>query len=559
MSLSRRTFLETLVAGTAALVTAPVSRLFAQGGVPRLQAGNPLFIPPLLTGETLTAAPSTREFWSGVQTPVLGLNGTTPGPTIRLRRGETFSTRLVNNIDESLILHWHGVFAPAAMDGHPKYAIQPGQTFDYSFGVSQQAGTFFYHSHTHGKTARQVYMGLAGLFIIDDDEQDALGLPTGEFDVPLLLQDRRFDAQKNLLYNLEDSMHMEGYLGDTALINGTIDAELTVKRALYRFRLVNGSNARIYKIVVGNNHPFIMIASDGGLLEKPVSMTSLFLSPGERAEVLVDFSAFAPGDVVHLNSAAWVGGSVSPTTQGSALHLMQFIVGEATGAVPAVPASLSVIPPIQVEPEQTDRTFEFSMVGMVSYVNKQTYDMMRIDAEVPYHAVHVWELSGRSNAAHPIHIHGVQFQILSRNGNTAIAEHERGWKDTVLLAAWEKVRVAIQFDQHDGEFLLHCHNLEHEDEGMMANFMITSTNSVDPVEPDTLSVFPNPASEVATVTYPAKDFERILTIVDTTGRNLLSLPLVRRSTARPVDVRSLAPGRYFCRIDGQILPLAIVR
>lgn len=559
MSLSRRTFLEALAASTAVLALPPVSRLFAGGGRPHVQSGNPLFLPPLLTGETLTAGPSTVELWPGVQTPVLGLNGTTPGPTIRLRRGETFSTRLVNTIDEPLILHWHGIFAPSAMDGHPKHAIQPGETFEYSFPIIQRAGTFFYHSHTHGKTARQIYRGLAGLFLVDDDEQDALGLPAGEFDVPLLLQDRRFDEQKHLLYNPDDSTHMDGFIGDTALINGTPDAELTVKRALYRFRLVNGSNARIYKIVFGNSHPFIMVASDGGLLEKPITMTSLFLSPGERADVLVDFSAFAPGDVVPLASAKWAGGTVAPTNQGSALHLMQFVVSDATGAVPAVPASLNVISPVPVEPEQTDRTFEFSMVGHTSHVNKLTYDMMRIDAEVPLNTTEVWELSNRSNAAHPIHIHGVQFQIISRNGNTSIAEHERGWKDTVLLSSWEKVRVAMKFDQYDGEFLMHCHNLEHEDEGMMANFMIATTNSVKPTEPEVFSIFPNPASDVVTVLCSGEHRNRSLTVLDTVGRDVLSLAIPPHATRQTLNVRSLAPGRYFCRLDGQIVLLSIVR
>lgn len=558
MPFSRRTFLETLLAGTAALAAAPATRLFAGGEYPRIQSGNPLFIPPVLTDSTLTAARATAEFWPGVQTDVLTLNGTTPGPTIRVRSGGEFATRLVNNLDEPLILHWHGILAPAAMDGHPKYAVGPGKTFDYSFIVPQQAGTFFYHPHTHGRTARQVYMGLAGLFIVDDDRQDELGLPTGEFDVPLLLQDRRFDEQKQLFYDPMATGHMEGFVGDVALVNGTRDAELTVKRALYRFRLVNGCNARVCRVAFGNSVPFLMIASDGGLLEKPVQLTSLFLSPGERADVLVDFSAFAPGDVVPLVSQAWAGGSISPTTQGSLLSLMQFAVGTDTGAVPAIPAQLNSIPVLTDNPGEPTHTFEFSMVGHESYVNQQMYDMMRIDAEVGLHRTVVWELSNRSNVVHPIHIHGVQFQIISRDGNTNIPEHERGWKDTLLLFSWDKVRVVMRFD-HEGEYLLHCHNLEHEDEGMMMNFMVSPVSGIDPVESELFSVYPNPARDVVTVQCPAGNGSRTFTVIDTTGQTILTQPVGRDAVLFPLDVRPLAPGRYICRLDSHVYPLVIIR
>ena len=266
---------------------------------------NKLLIPNQLFGTVvdgrrqfhLTVAEGSREFLLGKQTPTAGVNGPYLGPTVRLRRGEDVDLTVQNNLDEITTMHWHGMHVPARMDGTPHQKIEPGESWTASFPVDQQAAPLWYHPHPHGSTGRQVYRGVAGLMWIDDDNSDALDLPKtyGVDDIPIVLQDRLFDDDGAFRY----ARNQGAVFGKTMLINGTYNPFLQVESRRIRFRLLNGSNARIYYIGFDDNRAFHQIATDGGFLETPHQTNRVILAPGERAEILVDFS---DGDEVVLKS-----------------------------------------------------------------------------------------------------------------------------------------------------------------------------------------------------------------------------------------------------------------
>jgi FtsP/CotA-like multicopper oxidase with cupredoxin domain len=213
------------------------------------------------------------------------------GPIITVNRGATVRIHFINELTEPSIIHWHGLHVPVDVDGHPRLAINSGEKYTYTFKVSDRAGTYWYHPHPHGRTAIQVYAGLVGLFIVHDEEEKTLGLPEGDFDLPLVIQDRRFDEEGQLSYSGNGMMdQMIGFLGNQFLINGNIDTNFSVKTHPYRFRLLNGSNSRIFKLAWDDNTPLTILGTDGGLLEEPLQRSYVTLAPAQRVDLWVDFS-----------------------------------------------------------------------------------------------------------------------------------------------------------------------------------------------------------------------------------------------------------------------------
>ncbi|MFM1768744.1 MAG: hypothetical protein RJA22_1273 [Verrucomicrobiota bacterium] len=466
---SRREWLKLGAAGAAGLVLAP-ARAWAH-------PGHELRIPPDWAGGTLTAAPGNLEIWPGTQTPALTLNGLSPGPTLRLRPGTRLEATVVNQLTgESLVLHWHGLLGPAAFDGHPRQAVAPGASYAVSIPIVQPPAPCWYHAHTHGATASQVYRGLAGLLLIDDPERDAaLGLPTGARDVPLVLRDWKSNTTYSLTYAPSMFEHMWGYLGNTMLVNGTPQAWFAVDQGLWRFRVLNGCNARILRLGFSDGRTFHVIGSDGGLTGLIEPVTFLDLAPGQRAEVLVSFAGMAVGASVVLRSLAFpivapLAGPAGPR-QGDALDILTFHVDRSGGST-TLPASLPG--PALPDPAQARRTRTFSLgvTNGTHTLNGLTYDLNRLDFTVPAGEVEIWEFANATNNYHPMHAHGAFFRVLTRNGVPAALPADRGWRDTVLVHPNETVRVAVRFGGRPGEFLLHCHNLEHEHE-MMQNFAVT--------------------------------------------------------------------------------------
>jgi FtsP/CotA-like multicopper oxidase with cupredoxin domain len=494
--LNRRTFLKRSALLTA-LASAPVFPPFAtRVGAQSTRPGNPLRLPADWTGGTLSVAPTSLPVWPGFSTDVFAVNGSVPGPTIRVQRGQEFVSQIDNQLAEPLVLHWHGILAPERMDGHPRDAVGAGQSYDLRFPVNQRASTSWYHAHTDLLTAEQVYAGVAGLFIVEDPEEQALDLPRSDHDVPLVIADRRSNAQRQFTYAPTMMDIMAGYLGDVALVNGTPEAWLSVDQNLYRFRLLNGSNARVFKIAFSDDHPFHLIGSDGGLLPAPIQVTSAMLAPGERLEILMDFSGYSLGDSGVLKSLSFpcTGGMMGGPPQGIEMNLMQFYVDDPTGVRQTPPATL--IPFVPHDPDQVQRTRIFTLAAgpMARHtINGQLFEMERIDFAVPFGDLEIWEYRNNSMQPHPMHMHATHFQVLERVGQPDIRPEDRGWKDTVLVDPGETVRVLLRFDAHPGLFVHHCHNLEHEDIGMMQNFEV--------LPPPTLEIQRGP--DATTVSWPS--------------------------------------------------------
>jgi blue copper oxidase len=230
------------------------------------------------------------------------------GPVFRLRKGQRVRIVFTNNLPQQSIVHWHGLKVPDDMDGHPRFAIAPGKTYEYEYQVINRAGTYWYHPHPDMLTGPQVYNGMAGLFLVSDDEESAAGLPAGEFDVPLVIQDRSFDDQNQLVYMPGGTNDQTmGFLGDRIMVNGHPDYTLEVATRPYRLRILNGSNSRVYKLGWQDGTPLTVIGTDGGLLEKPVSKPYVTLAPAERVELWVDFSGRVVGTELQLQSLTFNG------------------------------------------------------------------------------------------------------------------------------------------------------------------------------------------------------------------------------------------------------------
>src|SRR5436190_8277587 len=290
--ITRRTFLKrSTQLGLAATSVPMLAReLFAHSDLSQTLTETPqaLRIPPVISGGSLHLTPANFNIYPGSATSMLLINDSFPAPTIKIKRGETFSATIFNDLQEESVLHWHGIHAPAGMSGHPKDAVDAGKSYSVSFPIVQRASTNFYHPHPHMNTARQVYMGLAGFFLIEDDEELAMALPAGEYDIPLMIQDKRLDAGRQLVYNPKEIDLMSAWLGETILINGTPNAYLEVAPTLYRFRVLNASNGRFYKLAMADGKSFTIIGNDGGFLSDPCSLTSATLAPGERLDLLID-------------------------------------------------------------------------------------------------------------------------------------------------------------------------------------------------------------------------------------------------------------------------------
>lgn len=452
-----------------------------------LVESKPLPIPPLLEDLDpdpnqaefhLTAQQGTSEILDGVESKTLGYNGNILGPVIRVHEGEKVKVKMKNNLGEATTLHWHGLRVDGKYDGGPHSGILSGDTWEPEFTIEQPAATLWYHPHMMQATAKQVYEGLAGLFYIEDEISQSLPIPKdyGANDFPLIIQDRKLDPSGKLKYEPNLTDMMMGLYGNAFLINGAISPYLEVPKGIVRLRLLNGSNGRTYDFSLDNEQLFYQIATDGGFLEAPVEMSKVRLSPGERAEILVDFSDFEPGDHVSLiNTDPDLLNETSDSNDAEVIELMDFVVSDEESGVYDIPEQLTKIE--STDPSSAVKTREFVMagVGETLTINGKVMDMDRIDEEVKLNDTEIWEVSNKRTGmkggmAHPFHMHGVQFQVLDRDGNPP-PTNETGWKDTILVYPGETVRLIATF-KNKGIFMYHCHILEHEDGGMMGQYEV---------------------------------------------------------------------------------------
>ncbi len=470
------------------------------------------------------------------------------GPIIRVRRDQKVRIHLENELPEATIIHWHGLIVPPAMDGHPDQVINPGERYVYEFEVKNRAGSYWFHPHPHGRTGPQVYNGLAGLFLVSDEEEQALALPRGAYDMPLVLQDRTFDGDNQLVYMASGmgSMmdQMMGFLGNRILVNGQPDLQLPVATRAYRLRFYNGSNSRVYKLAWSNGMAMTVIGTDGGLLAQPVQRDYVTLAPAERVEVWADFSKETVGSSLKLQSLAFSGveagtmmgnmpmqnmmGMATTLPNGEPFDVLTVQVDRSESETLTLPTQLATIIPHKVTDAVNGtqpRQFTFAMDNNMAWtINGRTFVINEVAEEetVRFGDLEVWEFvnalssttatdgtggmmggmtgsgshmnhgnqadqTGMMNGemmdfmAHPVHMHGVQFQVMERTispeqqagwATLSAGFVDNGWKDTVLVMPGERVKVLVRFDGYPGMYLYHCHILEHEDQGMMRNFAV---------------------------------------------------------------------------------------
>ena len=446
-----------------------------------LGAKTPLLIPPVLTGPVydLNMQNGTRVFVDGLQTPTAGYNGDFLGPTLIMRKGDDVVMNVTNNIGETTTTHWHGMHVSPEDDGGPHTTILPGATWSPAFTVLDDASTMWYHPHLHHLTNKHVTKGLAGLILVRDEVEAAANLPMtyGVDEFPIVLQDRwiNFDGQ-----------FIVGGLGSTMLVNGTVDPYLEVPAQMVRLRILNGSTERGYNVGLSNGQPLYLVGTDGGLLEAPLAMSRMLLTPGERIDVVVDLSNSMGSNVELIAFNSELTGIDIPGSpngpgdfndlNGKDISLVELRVSAATDqAITALPASILV--PARPTEAQVTKTRTIRMTGAPPspfLLDDQEFDHAVINQTVDLNAVEIWELVNDTSYAHPFHIHDVQFHVLDIDGEPPPPELS-GKKDTILVRRRSTVRFIATFDDHansDVPYMYHCHILTHEDDGMMAQFVV---------------------------------------------------------------------------------------
>lgn len=474
VNLSRRGFVQ-----AASLL--PVGLL---GGASLAQdAPRRLPIPPLLDARAgggaiaLAAQPGQTEFWPGQASVTAGYNGSYLGPTLRVHSGDEVRFAVTNALAEETTVHWHGLLVPSAVDGGPHNGIPAGGSWRPTVPVRQPAATAWYHAHPHMRTGAQVYAGLAGMLIVTDAQEHALGLPSryGVDDLPIILQDKAFDRERRLVKPSGHPVAMHGLHGSVLLVNGAPQPTAAVPAGLVRLRLLNAGNARLLDMAFDDGRTFHWIGTEGGLLREPVPLQRLSLASGQRAEVLVDFSDGRAVGLVNLQP------------RRRTMPAMRFVPQGPAAAAP-LPTKLAQWKSRTVAQSVRRRKLVLDSGGMMMgggmggmgsahsmhSIDGKPFDMARIDQRVRLGDVEIWEVTaGGMVMPHPFHIHGAHFEVLSRGGQAPVLE-DQGRRDTVIVD--ETVELLVHFGQPASEqapFMYHCHILEHEDMGMMGQFTVT--------------------------------------------------------------------------------------
>lgn len=454
-------------------------------------------IPASAVKLNLTAKLDTLPLFSGAQTnvwryevsPLVTAAPKSIFPVVHVRQGQVLDVNFKNALTEATSVHWHGFDIPASMDGHPADAINTGGSFRYRFPVLNRAGTYWFHPHPDQRTASQAAAGLAGVIVVSDPEEQALTLPRGKRDQVLVLQDRVTDANNQFVYTAQP---VPGFIGNKIMVNGQWNASMNVETAVYRLRILNGSNARIYKLAWSNGMPVTVIGTDQGLLAAPVTRNYVMLAPGERIEVWADFRSLSVSSNVKLISQSFnpggpTGGG-SGLAQGASFDVMTMNVTSAVTDPIVLPTTLSSGVPNYTLAGATNfanpRVIPFAFASNKFTLNGGLFNMTTVAAnELPkLGEEQIWEFQNNTPSTlmpHPIHMHSSGFRVLERiESGTQTSQVnsmkdgllDEGFKDTFLIFPGEKVKVVMKPLFYTGRFLYHCHNLEHEDQGMMRNF-----------------------------------------------------------------------------------------
>jgi len=545
-------------------------------------AQNPLFIPDTLTGNTinLNLQSGTVNFYPAQPTATMGANGNLLGPTLLLNQNQNVTINVNNQLMDTTTIHWHGMHVAPENDGGPHTTIPPGTTWSPSFTVLDWASTYWYHPHLHMHTNEHVQKGIAGMVIVRDAQEAAITLPRkyGIDDFPIVIQTKSFDAT-NQIITIQTAL-------DTALmVNGTLDPYLNTPAQVVRLRLLNGSSERVYNLGLTGNKTFYQIASDGGLLTSAVSLTRLQIAPGERAEILIDFSADLgqtinlisygaelPNAIYGATQPGMGAGQVIPNYTSNPLNGSNFtvlamnIVAATANPVTTIPTALVTHTPWLSTSAAITRSLTFAPVTMGPgaingpfLINNTSFDMMMINYTIPFENIEIWQLTNASPISHPFHIHDVQFYVLDVNG-VPPAPSVAGRKDVILVPAGNGVvRFITRFENFHNDtlpYMYHCHMLTHEDDGMMGQFIVSSPTGIDEqTSAAAMLVYPNPTTNYIQLN---GEFDKAnpFYLFDELGQVVKSGTL---SNDNKVDLNGLAKGMYFLQIDGHLKKLKIVK
>jgi blue copper oxidase len=479
-----------LTMGTGVIAAASmVDARFGRGE--RTRGGGRLPIPRLIDANNsgnvvkLKAAPGLHEFYKGKPTRTLGYSAPILGPVLRFRRGDRVEMSVENALDTPTTVHWHGLLVPGDVDGGPQGMIEPGVTWRGALPIDQPAATLWYHPHPHHDTARQTYLGLAGLIIVEDGDHHGLPNDYGADDLPIIIQDRTFGSDGSLDYDHDELGVIYGVRGDTVMVNGAIEPVAKVPAGWVRLRLLNGANAQNFDLRFRDRRTFQVIASDGGLLSRPVPMTRLRISPAERFEILVDFSNGKPALLeTGPDQVMGIFGAISEDHTDDFVPVMRF---QPTAAAASTRLPSRLADPEAADPDRAVQRRQFALnngvcgqrMGMpgqpempaIIGINGRTHDPNRIDVETKLGTTEIWEVTS-VGMAHPFHVHGALFRILSLDDKPP-PEH----------LGLEGCRPGRRYGHAPGQvheagnsrapLHYHCHILEHEDAGMMGQYTCT--------------------------------------------------------------------------------------
>lgn len=427
---------------------------------------------------------ATHQFIPGVETPVWGYNGIVPGPTFKGRIGEPTVVRVHNDLPVENSVHLHGGHTPTHADGFPNFYVLPGRARDYFYpntvplengepDFNESVSTEWYHDHAMDITGHNVYMGLAGFFLVTDDLEEGLIarniLPREPYDIPIVLNDKVFNPDGTLFYDFLDH---NGQLGNVYLANGKAQPRLVVERRKYRFRILDGSNARFFNLRLSNGQSFLQIANDSWLLPQAIAKRSVMLSMAKRAEIIVDFTN-APSELYLENTARQEDGRGPNGRLDQPTKLIKFVVRG-----PRVPNDATITdgtplrPHTVIRPDEivATRRFEFIRRNGAWQINRLFFDPDRADAIPRLGTAERWILKNEGGGWwHPIHIHLESHQIVRLNGRVPQLS-DRFKSDTTILGPNDEAEVFMKFRTFNGPFVFHCHNVEHEDMRMMFVF-----------------------------------------------------------------------------------------
>jgi blue copper oxidase len=535
-----------------------------------------LFIPPTITGDVinLEIKNSTKQIFNGYETNTIGYNGNYLGPTIILQKEQNVTMNVKNSLGDTTTTHWHGLHVAPENDGGPHTFIYDGDTWSPSFKVMDIAATYWYHPHLHMKTMTQVMKGAAGLIIVQDSNENSLKLPR-EYavdDIPLILNFTTID-------NITKQFVMKDELDNTVLINGVNQPLQEVPAQIVRFRILNASSHRFFQFGLDDNRNFYQIASDAGLLDLPVKLTRVILGPGERAEILVDFTnqvgkefylkqfgtelpqGYPGGPLMRMGMGGGTMGELGPLDEKD-FNIMKFkVIAPTNNAITEIPKSLNN----NIILSQTGasiRNIEFSASPMNSmtnfFINGVQYKDDVINFSSTLGKTEIWNITNRTMMPHPFHVHGNSFYVLSVNGSIPPL-NMTGRKDVVVVPPrMGNVRIITKYEDFTNDkipFMYHCHILSHEDGGMMGQFLIQNPMGIEYKENldlNELMLFPNPTNNeinfksIKNIDNNDDNINNIIDFVEiknTLGETMI----IKRDNLenKTIDVSSLVNGIYF--------------